>query len=356
MLPMHTAPRLRMSALVLAWLLTACSQEPPPAESSLVAARGASRGIVAVEVPMLPGDDDAYANDVNSDGIVVGQSAASTDQWMKAYVVTASGPTLLSTPGLEGAAYGISEGPTPYVVGFDGGPTGVGVRWRLTNPISREELDGRPNDVNSSGTATGSHGGNVALWSANGTVTLVASPAPDNVDGTGVGINEAGHVVANYWRDGAVGDVWDTWVRAPDGRMVMLPPAQGDVSTYGSAISEVVAGTFYVSGSTYAASGTTRSARWAIDATSLAVDAPLVVTTGSAGGVNRAGAVAGTQASRRTGTPYYWSNGALQQLKLPRGGSDGFVSALSDGAGSAIIAAGTMKISNRFRAILWRIQ
>ena len=49
MLPMHTAPRLRMSALVLAWLLTACSQEPPTAESSLEAARGASRGIVAVE-------------------------------------------------------------------------------------------------------------------------------------------------------------------------------------------------------------------------------------------------------------------------------------------------------------------
>lgn len=29
MLPMHTAPRLRMSALVLAWLLTACSSGTP---------------------------------------------------------------------------------------------------------------------------------------------------------------------------------------------------------------------------------------------------------------------------------------------------------------------------------------
>jgi hypothetical protein len=356
MLTMQTALRLRMSALIIAWLLAACSQDTPTAESSLEAARGASRGIVATEVPMLPGDDDAYANDVNSDGVVVGQSAASTDLWMKAYVVTASGPMLLSTPGLEGAAYGISEGPTPYVVGNDGGPTGVGVRWRLTNPISREELGGSPMDVNSSGTATGSQGGSVALWSSNGTATLIVSPAPNNVDGTGVGINESGHIVANYWRNDALGDARDTWVRAPDGRMVMLPPAPGDVSTYGSAISEVVGGSFHVSGSTYSASGTTRSARWTIDATSLAVGAPLVVATGSAGGVNRAGAVAGTQASRRTGTPYYWSNGVLQQLKLPRGGSDGFVRALSDGAGTAIVAAGTMKISNRFRAILWRIQ
>jgi hypothetical protein len=356
MLTMHMPTRLRMSALIIAWLLTACSQESPTEQSSLDGAKGPSRGIVAVEVAMLPGDDDAYAHDVNSDGIVVGQSGAITDPWMKAYAVTATGPILLSTASLEGAAYGISEGPAPYVVGNDGGATGVGVRWRLTDPISREELDGSPIDVNSSGTATGSRGTSVALWSTSGAVTLVPSPTPNNVEGTGVGINESGHVVANYWRSDALGEVWDTWVRAPDGRMVKLPPAPGDASTYGSAISEVVGGTFHVSGTTKSASGTTRSARWTIDATSLAVGAPLVVSTGSAGGVDRAGAVAGTQESKRTRTPYYWSNGVLQQLKLPRGGTDGMVTALSDGPGAAIIAAGTMKISNRFRAILWRIQ
>ena len=152
----------------IAWLLTACSQESPTEQSSLDGAKGPSRGIVAVEVAMLPGDDDAYAHDVNSDGIVVGQSGAITDPWMKAYAVTATGPILLSTASLEGAAYGISEGPAPYVVGNDGGATGVGVRWRLTDPISREELDGSPIDVNSSGTATGSRGTSVALWSTSG--------------------------------------------------------------------------------------------------------------------------------------------------------------------------------------------
>lgn len=358
MLTMQTARRLRMSALIITWSVTGCSQEAPTAESALEEARGQSRGIVAVDVGTLPGDNTARANDVNSDGIVVGESGLNTGPWMTAYAVTASGPVLLSTPGVEGAAYGISEGSIPYVVGAEGGPTSrVGVRWRLTTPITRQSLgSGVAHAVNSSGMATGSQGLGVAIWSADGTVTPVASPAANNVEGTGVGINEDGYIVAPYWRSDAPTDAWDTWVRAPDGRMVKLPPAPGGTSTYGLAISEVVAGAFHVSGSTTSTTGSTRSARWTIDATSLAVGAPVVVATGTASGVNRAGAVAGTQESRRTRTPYYWSNGVLEQLKLPRGGSDGIVSALSDGAGTAIHAAGTMKSSNQFRAILWRIQ
>ncbi|MFL5617797.1 MAG: hypothetical protein ACJ79A_05305 [Gemmatimonadaceae bacterium] len=321
---------------LLAALAGACTGDVPtaavPSDPALAKGGPSAAAYTVLDVGALLPGSSSQANGVNDAGDVVGYYYDGSAYRAFALVAGAS-VTLGSGPGL---AWGMSNGSPAFVAGSAGG---FPVRWSLADPsqttsltLTAGETSGSADAVNDAGDAVGVVGANAAMWLADGTRIPIATPAPW-VRGEGRGIDNDGLAIFQFSASSSEYAQNRAYVRLASGALVELPPVGSDVTSYANDISEVVAGTVYVAGSTLSSTQVSRSVRWTVNAsTGAIIVTDVLATTGAHGlAVSDAGGIAGFIENTRSlrFEAYLWRGTDVLKLAPPKGSGNGQVWTMS---------------------------
>lgn len=348
----------RLPALTIATVFAvACSADLPTDATSLstVAAKGSNTpAYTTTDIGKLLGFSSQVWG-VNDAGDVVG--VAFTDAGASAFAIIGGVSTAL--PGAANMARSISNSDPYYVVGYRGATTREPLRWTITNGEASQPtiLDlgsatyAEPMAVNDAGEAAGIAGGSAAIWSADGSLTLVAAPA-DFPLGRGWGINNSGDAVFVFF-PAAGGQPGRAALRLASGVLIELPPLSGDVGVGAFGISDQTSGAVYIAGTSRSASGTLRAVRWTVDVTTgTIVETRFRPEDSQAQGVSNSGAVAGVVRARKS-YAFLWRETTLLALNPPKGftgGSPWSISRSGEYVGGEVYSPRTGS-----NALLWRI-
>jgi hypothetical protein len=356
----------RHFAVVLAACAIACSApdsvNSPKAltELQVDAARPTDPGYTVAELPTFAGDRESFAVDVNDAGTVVGYGIGST--FPRGFVLTEASSTPIPLGDAASWSRGLaissgSNGSPLYVVGDYASITenSHATRWTVdavagtaTATTLSTEI-GYANGVNDAGKAVGSSGSDAVIWDFDGTPKTILPPEATFTSGVGRDINNADHSVFNF-----TGPSYTrTYFRNADGRMLELPPLNGDVSTYGRRVSEVSGTTVYVAGTSFLNDNSFHAMRWTIDViTNSIVNTPESRSeTSSSSDVSTGGSVSGSLTGRQKSTPFLWRlTGLLTTLNPPKGGGSADASGISD---NGTYLVGQAFIRQHRRAVLW---
>ena len=137
--------------------------------------------------------------------------------------------------------------------------------------------------------------------------------------------------------------------------MTELPPLAGHVSTIARGVSDVIAGSIYVAGTSDDRNGNYRAVRWTIDVASHSITATQVLADRSySSAMADDGTIAGDISANSGTTGFVWkTSNSLITLKVPKGSSSGSTTSIS---GNGRYVGGSAKYGGYKKAVYWTAQ
>lgn len=368
--------RCRMSALLALSLSIAVTTPTAYAgRPSGGGGTGKTTSFAAINLGVLPGGTWSSAAAVSESGSVVGTSVA--DQYSATYWYSPNGQEwhVYALPsGLSGNSNSHAAGIAGPVEGQEyvaGSIDGAAVLWTVnghtsfSGPVSVASENcgfSTANAVNQRRDLAGMCDYQAAIWIAdsNGYSEVVLNTL-SGAYAEVLDINDAGVVVGRHCEDIA-NDHCEAFLRMVDGTLVdLIDTINDDPYSYAAAVSDVVTngGTgpefVYVTGATMNEQGVQRGMRWTVPLSSSPVEiiqTPLIKQWCS--GVNDAGQAICTSSGRARQSTGLWRDGAVSDLKPPKGATGAASFDLARKKDLPSYAVGVANIDGG-RAVIWVI-